>query len=213
MTGEPVPAGDSPGPAAAPRLRASHADRDRVVEVLRVAAGDGRLTAEELDERLEAALSARTHGELAALTEDLPAPAGQEAKDLVRISQRFGDAARTGRWVVPRRMEIQLTAGNVKLDFTEAVITRDTVHVDIDLGIGGDLLLVIRPGIVVDADDLKVTHGDVKIRHVTGPHTPLALRVVLGGRIRGGDVVARLPHRTFSQWLHRQPRPYRELSG
>ena len=73
MTGEPVPASDSPGRAAAPRLRASHADRDRVVEVLRVAAGDGRLTADELDERLEAALSARTHGELAALTEDLPA--------------------------------------------------------------------------------------------------------------------------------------------
>jgi hypothetical protein len=37
--------------------------------------------------------------------------------------------------------------------------------------------------------------------------------VVLGGRIRGGDVVARLPYRTFSQWLHRQPRPYRELPG
>jgi hypothetical protein len=127
MTGEPVPASDFPGPAAAPQLRASHADRDRVVEALRVAAGDGRLTAEELDERLEAALSARTHGDLAALIADLPAPAGQEAKDLVKISQRFGDAARTGRWVVPRRIEIQLTAGNVKLDFTEAVITHDTV--------------------------------------------------------------------------------------
>ena len=49
-------------------LRASHVDRDRVVELLRVAAGDGRLTAEELDERLEAALTARTCGELAALT-------------------------------------------------------------------------------------------------------------------------------------------------
>ena len=54
-------------------LRASHVDRDRVVELLRVAAGDGRLTAEELDERLEAALTARTCGELAALTTDLPA--------------------------------------------------------------------------------------------------------------------------------------------
>ena len=53
-------------------LRASHGDRDRVVELLRVAAGDGRLTAEELDERLEAALTARTYGELAALTTDLP---------------------------------------------------------------------------------------------------------------------------------------------
>jgi hypothetical protein len=43
-------------------LRTSHADRDRVVEVLRVAAGDDRLTAEELDSRLEIALSARTLG-------------------------------------------------------------------------------------------------------------------------------------------------------
>jgi hypothetical protein len=213
MTGEPGPASDSPGPAVTPQLRASHADRDRVVEVLRVAAGDGRLTAEELDERLEAALSARTLGELATLTADLPPPAGQEAKDLAKISQRFGDAARTGRWVVPRRLEIKLTAGNMKLDFTEAIINHDLLQIDIDLGIGGDLLLVIRPGIVVDADDLKVTHGDVKIKHVTGPHTPLALRVVLSGRIRGGNVVARLPYRTFSQWLHRQPRPYRELPG
>ena len=59
-----------------PELRASHEDRDRVVELLRTAAGDGRLTAEELDERLEAALTARTHSELAVLTADLPAITG-----------------------------------------------------------------------------------------------------------------------------------------
>src|SRR5215472_2110049 len=59
-----------------PDLRASHADRDRVVDTLRVAAGDGRLSAEELDTRLESALSARTLGELTELTADLPiAPA------------------------------------------------------------------------------------------------------------------------------------------
>ena len=51
-----------------PGLRASHADRDRVVDALRVAGGDGRLSAEELDTRLESALSARTLGELAELT-------------------------------------------------------------------------------------------------------------------------------------------------
>jgi uncharacterized protein DUF1707 len=56
-------------------LRASHEDRDRVVEQLRMAAGNGRLTAEELDQRLEVALTARTYGELTALTEDLPASA------------------------------------------------------------------------------------------------------------------------------------------
>ncbi|MFE4720856.1 DUF1707 domain-containing protein, partial [Streptomyces sp. NPDC056728] len=43
-------------------LRASHEERDQAVERLTVAAGDGRLTADELDERLEAALTARTHG-------------------------------------------------------------------------------------------------------------------------------------------------------
>jgi hypothetical protein len=47
------------------RTSARHEDRDRVVEVLRLAAGDGRLTVEELDERVGAALTAylrRTHG-------------------------------------------------------------------------------------------------------------------------------------------------------
>ncbi|MFI8456118.1 DUF1707 domain-containing protein [Kitasatospora sp. NPDC085464] len=53
-------------------LRVSHADRDRMVEILRDAAADGRLDAEELEERLERALTARTFADLAPLTEDLP---------------------------------------------------------------------------------------------------------------------------------------------
>jgi hypothetical protein len=210
MTGELLPAGDSPGPGAEPELRASHADRDRVVEVLTVAAGDGLITAVELDERLEAALSARTRSELAVLTADLPQNGIQrQAKDLVRIDQRFGDVTRTGRWVVPRRMEIRLTAGDVKLDFTEAVITQGTLHIDVDLGIGGDLTLVTRPGIVVDTDGLSGRLGDVKVRDFAGPTTPVILQVELAGRVRGGGVVARLPRRTFLQWLLRKPRPYR----
>jgi hypothetical protein len=44
-----------------------------VVETLRQAAGDGRLTLEELDQRLEGAHAAKTYGELEKLTEDLPA--------------------------------------------------------------------------------------------------------------------------------------------
>lgn len=214
MTGKSSPAGDSHRPGAEPELRASHADRDRVVEILGSAAADGRLTAAELDERLEAALSARTSGELAALTADLP-PSGiqRQAKDMVRIDQRFGDVTRSGRWVVPRRMEIRLTAGDVKLDFTEALITQDTLRIDVDLGIGGDLTLVTRPGIVVDTDDLTGRLGEVKVRHVTDPRAPVTLRVELAGRLRGGGIVARLPRRTFWQWLLRKPRPYRSLTG
>ena len=53
-------------------MRASDADRERVTECLRKAAGEGRLEADELEQRLEAALSARTYGELDAVEADLP---------------------------------------------------------------------------------------------------------------------------------------------
>lgn len=54
-------------------LRASDADRDAVVDRLREAAGEGRLEPDELEQRLDEALRARTYGDLAALVADLPA--------------------------------------------------------------------------------------------------------------------------------------------
>ena len=60
------------GPVRAPAQRASDADRDIAADILCAAVGDGRLTLDELDERLGAALSARTITELAALIADLP---------------------------------------------------------------------------------------------------------------------------------------------
>jgi hypothetical protein len=54
------------------RLRASHADRNRVVDVLKAAFIEGRLTKDELDARLGQTLAARTYAELAALTADIP---------------------------------------------------------------------------------------------------------------------------------------------
>lgn len=208
MTVGASPAGNSHEPDAAPGQRASDADRDRVAEILRVAAGDGRLTLDELDERLEVALSARTRGELAALTADLHAVAGRiESKDLVRITKSRGDIRRKGRWTVPQRMEIRITAGDVTLDFTEAEITHDSLHIDVQLDMRGALILVIKPGIVVDADDVAVSWGDIKVRDVTGPHVPAILNVKVVGRAPSG-VVARLPRRSFPQWLRNKPRPY-----
>ena len=64
------------------RFRASHADREKVVGALQAAFVQGRLTADELDERVGQALAARTYADLAALTTDLPAdptPAVQPA--------------------------------------------------------------------------------------------------------------------------------------
>ena len=53
-------------------LRASDADRDAVTDTLREAAGEGRLEPDELEQRVGAALRARTYGELARLVADLP---------------------------------------------------------------------------------------------------------------------------------------------
>jgi uncharacterized protein DUF1707 len=61
-------------------LRASDADREHVAERLRNAAGEGRLLAEELEDRLEAAFSARTYGELGAVVSDLPREAPRSGR-------------------------------------------------------------------------------------------------------------------------------------
>ncbi|MGZ4277403.1 MAG: DUF1707 SHOCT-like domain-containing protein [Solirubrobacteraceae bacterium] len=61
-------------------LRASDADRERVAAELGRQAAAGRLTPEELDERLNAAYGARTEAELAVLTDDLPAPPAPKAR-------------------------------------------------------------------------------------------------------------------------------------
>jgi len=219
MTGEMAPLGRGDDVPPAAQLRASHEDRDRVVELLRVAAGDGRLTAEELDERLEFALTARTYGELAALTADLPAgtmavlpgsPAAgslAQPKDVVRIDCTSGNAIRDGRWVVPRRLEVRVTSGNVRLDFAEAVAMYPTLQIDAEVR-SGNLLMVTKPGIVVDADDVSVRSGNVRVKAPWGNEAPVTLRITVTGKVGSGNIVARSRRRSFWQWLLRRPRPY-----
>jgi DUF1707 SHOCT-like domain len=213
MTGELSPA-DRP----LPQIRVSHADRDRVVDILRVAAGDGRLTAEELDERLEAALTARTESDLAVLTADLPAVPGQpgevvpEAKKLMQIDCGSGSAKRVGRWIVPERADIRVTSGNVKLDFTEALITKPTLQLEANVK-SGSLVLITKPGIVVDVDNVAVNSGSVTVRPPKGPQPPTILRVEVTGQVRSGSLVARLPRRTLWQWLLRRPPRWQAAEG
>src|SRR6516165_138655 len=207
MTGEVSPLGHGDQTGAGGDLRASHEDRDQVVEVLRVAAGDGRLTAEELDERLEAGLTARTHAELAVLTRDLPAGPGlapAAPKDLVRIDLRSGHTKREGRWLVPRQMQVRVTSGHARLDFTQAVISGRSLHIDADVR-SGSLTLLTKPGVVVDTDDVAVRSGHVKIRAPWGPDVPVILQVTVSGKVGSGHIVARPPRRTLWQWLLRRP--------
>ena len=217
-----------PGGGLAPHgepgaLRASHDDRDRAVEVLRVAAGDGRISADELDERVGAALTARTYGELAALTADLPAapgslplapgsPAGAPggtAKELVRIECDTGTVHRDGPWLVPKRLEVRLNLGTVTLDFTEAVLSWPSLEIDADIQTG-TLILVTGPGIFVGTDDLALQTSSVKV-HPPSPEIPVRFRIDISGRVSMGTITARRPRplrrprRGFWQWLLRRP--------
>jgi len=108
-------------PPSSPALRASDADRDRVIELLRSAVADGRLDPAEFDERLDAALAARTIDALTPLTADLiaapgsagalPLPlAGTPAKpaaELLTINERHGSVRRDGRWALPHRLALR----------------------------------------------------------------------------------------------------------
>src|SRR6516225_6874173 len=199
MTGEVSPLGRD-GEAVSPgQLRASHEDRDRIVELLRVAAGDGRLTAEELDERLEVALTARTYDQLNALVKDLPAAPGlvagapaPEPKELVRIDCGSSSIKRDGPWVVPQRMEVRVRSGSVVLDFTEAVITQPTLPIDAEVH-SGSLTLITKPGIVVDTDDVSVRYGATKVQAPWDTTAPVMLRVQVSGTVGSGVIKARPP--------------------
>jgi hypothetical protein len=70
------------------------------------------------------------------------------------------------------------------------------------------LTLLTKPGIVVDADDVAVSSGGVKVRAPWGSDVPVILRVEVTGRVRSGHLRARPPRRTFWQWLLRRPPPY-----
>lgn len=214
MMGELAPRGPEDLPQEASQLRASHEDRDAVIETLRVAAGDGRLTVDELDERLEIAFNAKTYGELAVLTSDLPASPGTAsitpsvpAKDVVRIDCRSGNARRDGHWVVPKRIEVRVTSGNVKLDFTQAAFSQSTLEIDAEVR-SGNLIIITRPGVAVDTDDVMVRSGNVKVARPPWGTVPVRLQINVSGRVGSGNLVARHQRRSFWQWLTRQPMPW-----
>ena len=174
-----------------PDLRASHADRDRVVDALRIAGGEGRLSAEELDTRLESALSARTLAELAGLTADLPAAPAATGTDVLVVEQHGGRYVREGRWQVPARIELRTQLCRVTFDFTHAVITSDVLRIETDM-VHGKLVIVGSPGIVIDTDGLSLTYSKLKLQSDNAAANP-RLRIELVGKLLHAKVIEQRP--------------------
>lgn len=119
------------------QLRASDADRERVVEVLREALADGRIDAEEYHERLDTAYAARTLGDLAPLTGDLlPLDAQPIQLRSEPIMAVFRNESRSGRWVVPAGHTTVAAFGTAEIDLREALLTENYVRLDVSSMLG-----------------------------------------------------------------------------
>jgi hypothetical protein len=134
-----------------------------------------------------------------------------EVPDLARIECGSGSAKREEAWVVPRRLEIEVGSGSVRLDFRQAVIALPELRIDAQIA-SGSLKLITRPGIVVDADDLIVSSGSVKVVPSGGSDAPVELRVKVSGRVGSGSVSAR-PGRRRGWWTALWRRVLRRLAG
>jgi Domain of unknown function (DUF1707)/Cell wall-active antibiotics response 4TMS YvqF len=180
-----------------PRLqRAADADREAVAEVLRRAAGDGRLTLDELHERLDSTYSAKTYGELELIVSDLPValppavrppsdPVPRPAGTVARIGgvptsrsavAVFGGAERKGLWVVPESFTAFALFGGIDLDLREARFERREVRLQLTAVFGG-IDVVVPEDVEVHVDGAGIFGGFGQ------PEAPV------GGVAPGGPVI------------------------
>ena len=180
-------------PRPSPRdLRASDADRDRVLALLGEAMSDGRLTAEEHSERIQRAFAARTLGELAELTADLAVPSAQPVRlDGGRvIAGIFGPARRDGRWVVPENLTVTAMFGEVEVDFTQAILQTSRVQVYATV-FGGRLRLIVPDGVsVIVSGHMVLGRKRGKTPPPAGPGTPV---IEVRALVLGGELDVRTP--------------------
>lgn len=192
-------------PPAEPALRASDADRAEAEQVLRKAERDGRLTAAELDERLELAQGARNKSELTILTADLvPVQDSHHADDLVPLSRPGNVVAtvyssndvtsvlstrtRRGVWSVPAKLSVIGFMGTVKLDLREAVFESYDVTIDNTL-IMTELQLWVPAGVDV-VDETTMVLSDTNFKKMAPAQAGLP-RITLQGNQFMSSIVVR----------------------
>jgi hypothetical protein len=200
-------------------LRASDAERERTADQLRHAAGEGRLTVEELDERLNAAYSARTRGELERLVADVTVaresggsgltvrPGGDEGtRHLISI---MGGVDRKGRWRIGRSCTSINIMGGADLDLNDAELADNVVELTVFSLMGGADVYVPE-GLNVEVTDVAFMGGnDVALGEPRpspgGPTVRLRLISIMGGsNVRRGRKLTRAQRREQRR-LHRGP--------
>jgi hypothetical protein len=181
-------------PRDASQLRISDDDRHSVAEMLRQAAGEGRLDITELQERLEATYQAKTYGDLVPITADLPTgapaqvsanlPGPAPAAGVPRYSSSISvmsSTKRTGVWVLEDGHSAFALMGSVLLDLREAQFAGPEVVVNAN-AVMGEVKLVVDAGTTVVMEGYGVM-GEYSEQRPRVPFDPSLGGPVL--RVRG----------------------------
>lgn len=156
--------------SADPALRASDGDRDEALVRLHTAYAEGRLTEAELDQRIDLALAARTHAELARVSAGLPEPAAPGVPDAEgparRPAGRFQLAyksavRRSGRWRLPDRFTTVVYKGHSLLDLRAAELDGPVTTIRV-LAYKSTVEILVPLGVRVEAGGMGVSaeiHG------------------------------------------------------
>lgn len=189
------------------RLRVSDEDRHRVAEVLRQAAGEGRLDLDELDERLQAAYDAKTYGDLVPITADLPGagaavasvrtgvPSGSES--LARYASSVGvlsETKRTGDWLVEDGHSAFALMGSVVLDLREARFATGEVMINASAIMGEvSILVTASTRVVLEGTGVMGEYREQRPKVPFDPTQPGPVVRVRGLALMGSVHVQRRP--------------------
>jgi hypothetical protein len=181
-----------------PDIRATDADRERTVGVLRSSGANGQLTVDELGERVEAAYAARTRGELERLVEDL----GETRRRATDVPVRPGDdgtrwvvsvmggSDRKGHWRLGRTVTVVNVMGGGDLQLNDAEFAADVVELRVFSLMGGSDIW-IPEGLDVEVSEFALMGGnEIRIGAARpGDGGPLLRLKVIS--IMGGSTVRR----------------------
>jgi hypothetical protein len=204
------------GPAAQPtgdelalRRRVSDYEREQVADVLRDAAGEGRLSYTELEDRLETLYSAKTYGELVEIAADLPngptmpsaaaglPPQHQPGPGMTVhaptpvINVFLSDQKRLGAWVAPQRQEVNAVLGDVTLDYTEAHVPYDEIFIDVK-SILADVKIRVPQNAIVHLDSNPILGSVSEQSGIGGAVDPQTNQPVKVFHIRGTAILGEI---------------------
>lgn len=195
-------------------LRVSDAEREHVGQLLQKAVGQGMLSLGEFTERMDTVLAAKTRADVNQVLIDLPgirlrpeyvqqarvqnAPAqtpapvpSSPAAGTMVIRGRMSNLSRKGRWEVPPALQIDTRMSTVVLDFTEAVMHTQVVHIQVNDYLGS-VTLVVPAEATADINGIDPVASSTNSKVRSGaPFGPLHL--VLTGKLHFSSLTVRYP--------------------